>query len=285
MITGTRYRMSAEIQRQARLSNEIARGQADVSTNNRLQAASDDPLAAARVSELARAKANQAIWKANIETAASQAAQVDGVMGNLQSAVDRVRELMISGSNATLNDDDRAAIVTELRGIADDIRAAQTTKDSRGQAIFPSGDPLLVPIADGLRVASTASRTALFEGLQTAGGTADLDAIVDAAADALALTDPAARSAAADIALGDVGGAVSHLASARAEQGVRAARIDAVRDQLEETGVRQEEERQGLEDTDVAATVARINAKMLSLQAAQAVFARVNKSTLFDLLG
>jgi flagellar hook-associated protein 3 FlgL len=71
----------------------------------------------------------------------------------------------------------------------------------------------------------------------------------------------------------------------RGEHGVRAARIDAVRERLEAGSLQIEEERSGLEDTDISRVVAQINAKQLTLEAAQAAFARINRNTLFDLLG
>ena len=70
----------------------------------------------------------------------------------------------------------------------------------------------------------------------------------------------------------------------RSAQGVRASQLDAADNTLEETSTQLAEERSSLEDTDVAATIMRLNAKTLSLQAAQAAFAKVNRNTLFDLL-
>jgi flagellar hook-associated protein 3 FlgL len=40
-----------------------------------------------------------------------------------------------------------------------------------------------------------------------------------------------------------------------------------------------------LEDTDLTAAIARLNAQQLTLDAAQAAFARINRRSLFDLLG
>ena len=44
------------------------------------------------------------------------------------------------------------------------------------------------------------------------------------------------------------------------------------------------ERRSGLEDTDLTETIARIQSKLLSLEAAQAAFARINRQSLFDLI-
>ncbi|WCT73649.1 flagellin [Sphingomonas naphthae] len=285
MITGTRYRMSAEVNRQANLASQLARAQSDISTTVRLQSASDDALSSARVSEIARMQAGGAVHKTNLESAASQASQVDGTLKTVASAIDRARELMLQGTSGTVNADDRKALVTELRGIVADLNAYRTQVDSRGQALFPETEALQIPIATDVRVAATSSRAKVFESVDTDNGTLDLATIIGNAADALAMDVDADRETAGQSALADINAAVSHVAVVRADQGVRGARIDAVREQLTSLATAQTEERSSLEDTDIGATVARVSALQLSLEAAQAVFAKVNKSTLFDILG
>ena len=68
------------------------------------------------------------------------------------------------------------------------------------------------------------------------------------------------------------------------QQGALANRVDQLLERKADTGLQLADERSGLEDTDIQAVVARLGAQQLSLQAAQAVFARVNQSTLFDIL-
>ena len=285
MISGTRSRLSVEIARQSRLAQEIARGQADISSGKRLQAPSDDPAASARVADIRRTQADQKVWSANVEAASSVAAQVDGTLTGVATAFDRARELMLAASSDTLNDSDRSAIAVELRGIADDIASYAAERDSRGYPLFPATDALLIPIAPSVRVAATASLADVFQNVQTAGGPMDLEQIVRNAADAVEITDKTTRTATTATALAAIESGADHLSSVRAEQGVRAARIDSVRERLASSGVLLEEERGNLEGTDLTATIARINAKQLSLEAAQSVFARLNRRTLFDLLG
>ena len=75
MISGTRYRLTAEIHRQAALARDIARGQMEISTGKTILAPSDNPMGAARVGEIARTQADEAAWKRNIETASALAAR------------------------------------------------------------------------------------------------------------------------------------------------------------------------------------------------------------------
>lgn len=285
MISGTRARLTAEIARQSSLARDIARGQADISSGKRLQTASDDPAASARVADIRRTQADQKVWSANVAAASSVAAQVDGTLTGVATAFDRARELMLAASSDTLSDSDRSAIAVELRGIADDIASYAAEKDSRGYPLFPATDALLIPIAPGVRVAATASLTDVFQNVQTTGGPMDLEQIVRAAADAVGIADKTTRTAASAASLAAIESGGDHLSSVRGEQGVRAARIDSVRERLASKGLLLDEERGNLEGTDLTATIARINAKQLSLEAAQSVFARLNRRTLFDLLG
>jgi len=285
MINGTRYRLTQEVNRQTQLAKDIARGQSDISSQTRLQAPSDDPAASARVAQIRQTQANQKVWTANIDAAASLAAQVDTAMGGVGSLVDRARELTLSASSGTLNASDRATIATELRGIVADIQSQSAEVDSRGYALFPTGGALRIPIAPNLALAATTSKEAVFQGIQTPGGPMDLTAIISAAADAIELPLSADRDPAVQASLAAIEAASDHVSAIRGEQGARAARIDAVKERLASGALLLDEERGTLEGTDIQKTVAEVNAKQLALDAAQAVFARVNKSTLFDLLG
>ena len=284
MISGTRYRLDQEINRQLALSRDVARAQTQLSTQKRIQSPSEDPVATARISSIGRAQANDVVWKSNLELAASLAAGADTALKAAGTAFDRVTELMTQGATGTLSDQDRATIALELRSIADELTTLKDSKDSRGNALFMSGYSLRIPVQSGVQVIAVGTREDVFESVATAGGPKDLAAIVADAAAALELTDPVARKAAVDTSVGEVATAVEHVATQHGEQGALANRVDALLERQADTGLQLEEERSGLEDTDIQAVVARLSSQQLSLQAAQAVFARVNQSTLFDIL-
>ena len=284
MISGTRYRLDQEVNRQLALSRDIAKAQTQISTEKRIQTPSDDPVAAARISSIGRAQANEAAWKSNLNLAVALADRADTALKSVGTAFDRVTELMTQGATGTLSDQDRATIALELRSIADELNSLKASKDSRGNALFMAGYSLRIPVQSGVQVIAVGTREEVFESAATAGGPKDLAAIVTDAAAALELTNPAARSAAVAVAVDEVGAAVKHVATQRGEQGALANRVDQLLERHAETNLQLTEERSGLEDTDIQAVIARLGAQQLSLQAAQAVFARVNQSTLFDVL-
>lgn len=284
MISGTRYRLTQEINRQLALSRDIARAQTQLSSQQRIQSPSEDPVAAARISSIGRAQANEAAWKSNLNLAAALAARADTTLRAVGNALDRVTELMVQGATGTLSDQDRATVALELRSIAEELAALKEAKDSRGNRLFMAGYSLRIPVQSGVSLIAVGTREEVFESVATAGGPQDVAAIVAAAADALEIADPAARAAAVAVSVDEVAAATAHIATARGEQGALAGRVDQLLERQADTVLQLAEERSTLEDTDITATIARLQAQQLSLQAAQAVFARVNQSTLFDIL-
>jgi len=284
MITGTRYQLTLEVNRQMALAQQIARAQTEVSTKVRIQAPSDDPVAAARVSDIARSQANDATWKRNLDLASALGARADTVLASMENAIGRAQELMVTATTGTLSAENRATIALELRSISEELAALKDAKDSRGNRLFMSTSSLQIPVSPGFAIVAVATREEVFEQVQTAGGPRDIAQIVAAAAAAIEEPDPALRAAAAGISLDEVAAAVQHAGTVRGEQGARGNRVDQMLERIANTGLQLAEERSGLEDTNITATLARISATQLTLDAAQAVFARVNQNTLFDVL-
>lgn len=284
MITATRYRALAEINRQAKLGAEVARAQSDISTGKRIEKPSDDPIASARVSVLRRAQADQAVWARNIQTAKSVAAEVDTALSGVSDIFNRVKELTLAGASESVSANDRSAMVQELTSLRTALTNLSTSTTPTGQALFPIDAPLLVSTSATQRLPATAQRSSVFEGIAYAHGTDSLDWVIGTAIDAIGTDNVAARRTAADIALADVDKAITHVTNQYAAQGVRAAQLDSAAETVENAAISLSEERSTLEDTDVASTVMRLNAKTLSLQAAQMAFAKVNRNTLFDFL-
>jgi flagellar hook-associated protein 3 FlgL len=278
MISGTRFRLDLEIGRQTRLAQEIARGQTEIATGKRILAPSDDPIGAARVAEFGRAQGNEETWARNVETAAALAARADTTLASVATRIDRAKELMLAAASATYSAENRAVIADELRGIAEELSALRTTLDPRGEPLFRTSGVLEIPVSAGIRVAAVAARASIFD------SPLNLVATIQAAAAAAVEPDAATRSTAATASLASLDGAIDQIANARADQGVRAARLERIREALATSGLQLEEQKSGIEGTNVTETVARIQSKLLNLEAAQAIFSRVNSRSLFDLI-
>ena len=243
MISATQFRYQAEVNRQSGLASEIAKLQTDISTGVRIQTASDDPAAAARVATLRRQQADTAAWSANVKSATATANAVDGTMTSITTAVTRAQELLIQARSATTSASDRATIAGQLRGIATDLRSYAGRTDVSGQPLFPAR-ALAVPIGEGSAIAATPSAADVFTIATTGGGSIDLATLVDNAATTLA-------TGSGDVsgALTNVAGAVTQVADASAAQGVRAARITAAGSALTDDATALVGERSDLEST------------------------------------
>jgi flagellar hook-associated protein 3 FlgL len=284
MISSTRYRLTAEVNRQMRLGQEIARAQVEISTGKRIQTPSDDPTGSALAAEISRTQAEEATWLRNLGTARTLADRADTALAAVATNLDRANELLISAGAGTLSAENRATIALELRAIADDMAALAGTRDALGGELFRTGAPLEIPVSVAGTLAPVSSRAAIFENIQTAGGVADLVTILNDAAAAIVEPDTATRQAATDTALGEIAAASEHIAATRGDHGARANRIERLAEQLELSSIELQDQRGEIEGVDLTEAIARLQAKQLSLQAAQTVLAQVGKTSLFDLI-
>ena len=278
MIIGSSNRLSAEIARQSRLAQDVARLQVEISGEKRILAPSDDPGGAARVTQIRTAQASEKAWAANADGAAALASLTETNLTALGTAIDRAVELMTLARSASASAADRKTYATEIAGIVLDITELAGQTDSRGQPLFPEA-PLAIPVGKTSTLQATLGRETVFG---PAGS--DMVSVLNAAVAALN-SDATDVIAATDDDLTAMQAARNRLTDARGEHGARAAVIDQVRARFVSSGLALREERSNIEDTDITAAAPRLQAKILTLEAAQASFARIHKQTLFDLLG
>jgi flagellar hook-associated protein 3 FlgL len=272
MINATGNRMSREIARQSRLAQDVTQTQIQISTGRRIQRASDDPVAAARITALRTAQANDAAWTANIGVGQSLTAQADGVLKTVSDLLGRSRELVTAGANATLAPADRSAIATELAALADEIDALAASQSALGAPLFSNSTASVMRFDADSDFAPVPSRAAIFG---ISGST--IGQQVRDAGTAVGATASASLSA--------IDAAIDQMATAQAQIGINAARLDRLSELQAERGIARAAERSGLEDTDLSSAIAKLNSQTITLEAAQAAFARINRRTLFDILG
>ena len=275
MINRTGNRTTQEVTRQSRLAAQIATKQAQISTGKRLQRASDDPAATSRIADLARAQVDDGARGRNIGLGISMAAQADGQLRNMSHLLARARELAVSAASAGVTSADRATLALEIHAMADEIDAIASVQSPTGEPLFSSRSANPIRFDDDVAFAPVPSRQEVFE----AGGVA-IGQIMRDTASAIAAGDVALMGA----ALTGLGSAVNQAADAQAVVGINAARLDRLQEYAAQRGISLIEERAKLEDTDLSAAIAELNAMTLTLEAAQGAFARINRRTLMDFL-
>lgn len=275
MINSTGNRLTMEIARQARLADAIADSQTDIATGKRIQSASDDPVAAARVSQIKRAEANGNVWNANLDLGLSLSAQADSVLSDISNSMARAQELMVAAASGHTSPSDRATYARELDGLAAEVDSYMAVQSSLGEPLFSAGAARRIRFAQDVTFAPVPSREDVF-----GAGAGSLGQIIRDAASAVGAGDNAAIAA----AQGSIGAAINRTADAAGDIGVRGARMERMQQTHHRHSIDLAAERSSLEDTDLAEAIARLNGQTITLEAAQAAFARINRQTLFDIL-
>lgn len=274
MINAVGNRMTREIARQQKLTSQLEQTQIQISTGKRLQRMSDDPVSARRIATIGTTQASMAAWTANINSGAALVAQADGALKSVSNLMTRARELTLAAANDTASPADRATMAAELGAIADEIDSLAATRDANGEPIFAAGAARVMRFDSDISFAPVPSATDVF----VVGGNSLSTGIRDAAAVA-AGNKPAIGSA-----LDALDAAIGHVADRHAALGLAGGRLDRIGDGLAARGITLKDERSSVEDTDLSVAIAQLNAQDLTLGAAQAAFAKINRQTLFDIL-
>jgi len=283
------------------LSSEAAKLNTQIATKVRIQAPSDDAVAFGRVTAVKRSMANETQYADNVTMAQTLLTQSDSALESMETQIARVKELALRASNDIMSVADRKAIATELDGVLDAMVNIANQTDARGQALFggseggvpfarnaegdivfqSTGDPPAIPISDSARIAANDSGARLFGNV--AGGQ-DMFAIVKGLGDALASTTATTDElrSAIDSSIGGLDASVERLANSRSSVGARAARLDLEAEQYKALATQREDERSGLEDTNIEEAIVKLQQSTLVLQATQASFTKLSQLSLFD---
>lgn len=275
MINAVGNRMTREIARQQRLADQLEKTQAQISSGKRLDRMSDDAVSARRILTIGKSQSSIDGWSANINSATALVAQADSALQTVSNLLIRSRELTLSASNGTTNVVDRATIAAELNAIADELDSYAAQRDSNGEPLFATGNARVMRFDADISFAPVPSAADIF----VIGGNSLSTALRDGAA-AVAAGDPAAMNA----SLATLGTAIGHVADQNALLGLSSGRLERISDGLKGRGIALADERSTLEDTDLSIAIAQLNAQELTLSAAQAAFAKINRQTLFDIL-
>ena len=275
MINAVGNRMTREIARQQKLADALERTQIQISGGKKLLRMSDDPVAARRIATIGTSQASMTAWSANINSADALVSQADGVMKSVSNLMTRARELTLAAASDTVNPADRATIAAELGTIANELDALAATRDSNGEPVFASGTARVMRFDSDVSFAPVQSAADVF----VIGGNSLSTGIRDAAA-AVAAGDKLAIGA----SITTLATAIGHVADEHAKLGLAGGRLERIGDGLALRNITLKDERSTVEDTDLDIAIADLKAMDLTLQAAQAAFAKINRQTLFDIL-
>ena len=280
MISINRNRPPDPVQSQLDLMKAIGEEQKAISTGKRLTKPSDDPQGWLEVSVIARQQGNEDAWVANIGRAETRGVQAESSMNEVAAGLIRAKELVVQSNNDAINNIDRDGIAIELEGILANIRDIMDQDDPFGGKLF-ADVAIEVPIG-GTRhvIAAPTSQQAFGQLPDGAGGTDTIENLMLLSIDAVRNGTPADRNA----RLTPLDKGIDHMTSMLTQQGVSRGRLESARNQFVESRLVLAERRQEIEDTDVSEAITRLQALDISLEAAQAVYAKITQRSLLDYL-
>ena len=276
MLPAVNNRMMAAINRQSRLADAVTQTEVQISTGKRLLRASEDPLAAARVTAISKAQSNNAVWKSNIENALAMNEDASSTIQMLSEYLTQAHESVINAGSGSLSATDREVLAAKLEGIAKSIDRLETRTGSNGQPLFSVGAPVTVRVDANAIFVPVPSRVDVF----AKDGVSFAQSVRTAASSIRSGT-----SAETATSMDDLAAATDTVSNSLGQIGLIGSDLSTMLDTISIQDINLAAERSSLEDTDLSVAIAQLNAQQLTLEAAQAVFARMNRSSLFEMLG
>ena len=289
-----------------RQQSNVAEMQAKLASGKSLVKPSDDAEKATLIQRLNSAMQRQDVYELSLNRADSRLRMEETALSSAQSMLQRIRELAIQGSNGGLSGTDRTIIANEVSNLRDALFSLANTEDESGNFIF-AGTAVNVPAfskdADGLiayggdqnqtsvdiseyrQVEINRTGDTVFSSVSRINDVGDNEVIsffkvINDFSDALESGGAEELSR----GLSEVSILTDDMAFSLADVGSRMNTVDSQRDILADTKLRYQELLSNAEDLDYATAVTKLSAQMLSLEAAQASFAKISQLNLFNYL-
>ncbi|MCX4187361.1 flagellar hook-associated protein FlgL [Methylophaga sp. OBS4] len=283
-----------------RQQSELVKTQLQISTGERLQSPSDDPVAAVRILGLERDLNLTEQYMSNADVADNKLSVTDGVLTGAVNILQRIRELAVQGLNDT-NADARAGIAAEINQLNEALVSLANTTDANGEFLF-SGyqsntqafDPVSfayngdsgqrnVRVGSGYLVEVSEPGDQVFVTTNLDGSTQAIFQTIQDFTTALNNNTIGTAPDNGDF-LTNMDTALDSVFSARTKVGTRMNAIDQQRAINEASTASLETNLSQLKDLDYAEAVSRLSQQSTGLQAAQQAYVRVQGLSLFNFL-
>jgi flagellar hook-associated protein 3 FlgL len=278
---------------------KMGKYQDQLSTGKKITKPSDDPVVAMKgmfyrsdltgVEQYKRNLSEVHLWMDNSEAGLEQA----------NSALQRIRELVVQGQNGTLSPTDRQAVAVEVEQLKQDLVKTANTQVA-GRYIFHGTDVLKAPVADGNPPVVATNITNLAQ-LKTINNyqvevskgvylkanvnpgnafSQELFTTVDNIQKALANNTPSNL----DSLLGELDNEMSKMSSERSDLGARSNRLDMVETRIDQQEVLANQVLSDNEDADIEKVIMDMTTQESVHRAALSVGSRIIQPTLMDFL-
>ncbi|MFT3965844.1 MAG: flagellin [Sphingobium sp.] len=284
MVFITNQSVNTEIKRQQKLAYDIANYQQQISTGIKFDKPSDNPQDWIQISYIGRQQSLNSAWTDNLTYAQSRAAQAASSLKDVNTLMSQVSEQLIQATSQGEGTPGAEAIALTLEGIRDSIKTILNQTDYQGTPTFDDTVSNKIPIGQGLAYEAVGTRQSIEQVVVDASTTPPTTKSIYDILDAAIAAVRSADSDAISTSMTESKAALDHVIVAQSQQGVRTKRLDDEVSRLSDQKLNLIERRSNLEDTDLTEAVTKVQAKLVTLQAAQAVFSKINQQSLFDLL-
>jgi flagellar hook-associated protein 3 FlgL len=116
--------------------SQLARTQQQVATGKRVLTPADDPVGATRIQDLSRQLSASDQYLRNNDVARSRLELEEQALGDVSTAITRIRELVVQASSDTVDYESRQMIRLEIEGRAQELLDIANRKDAQGEYLF-----------------------------------------------------------------------------------------------------------------------------------------------------
>ena len=286
------------------VQTQLTQSQAQLAQGKQIINASDAPNQAATIQRLKSILNKQDSYQSSLNTIKARLQGEDSTLQSVSDLLVRAKEIAVQGANDTLNAGDRKALATEMQALRDQILSLANTKDSNGNYLFAGSrvkQPAFVETPNGspeYRGDQTRMNVRVGDQRSIPVNRTGTDAFVPVArTDADGKTSGIGffqvmdnlitglnTSKGPDIrrGVGELDDLMQGVSLARANIGTNLNVVDQQSSVIEDTTLNLKTTLSSIEDLDYASAITKMNQQMMSLEAAQASFAKVSQLNLFN---
>ncbi len=170
---GTASAYATALSNLSQRQSDLVTLQSQLTSGKRVNKASDDPTAAAAAERATTRIARIASDQRALDSQRDTMSTAESTLGDVTSAMQSFRELVVSAGSGTLSDSDRASIAQQLTSLRDEIFSYANKTDSNGVPLFGGLGSTTTPFSN--------TSTVVFQGLggQRNGSTTTVAPTID----------------------------------------------------------------------------------------------------------
>jgi len=281
-------------------NNKMDLIQQQLASGQRITKPSDDPVKIETAMRLKGTLSRMEQWQKNAGQGLAFMDTTEGILANMTSMLQRVRELAVQGANGANAKEDLAQIGTEIKELTEQFRVLANSQYG-AKYIFsgtktdqiPMPQPytvggfqwqgneerIVVEVGANLNMPISINGKELF-GIDTEGGSsAFFQTLTDLSQ---AINDN--NSAGIDQALGEIDQHIDRVLSVRAELGARTNRLEVINNQLENSVINLKKNLSDIQDVDMAEAIMEFQSIQNTFRAALSVGSQIIQPSLVDFI-